>query len=69
MTDTTEFFKSLYSDKIAYKTNQLGSDITIFFFGGYSSEMTGTKASSLNSWTQSKELNFVRFGYTVFHQM
>jgi len=64
MTDTTEFFKSLYSDKIAYKSNQLGANITVFFFGGYSSEMTGTKASNLSSWTQSKKLNFVRFDYS-----
>ena len=64
MSDTSQYFKSSYSDKIAYKINQTKSETTIFFFGGYASTMTGTKATSLNQWTQKQKINFVRFDYS-----
>jgi len=64
MSDTSQYFKSSYSDKIAYKINQTKSETTIFFFGGYASTMTGTKATSLNQWAQKQKINFVRFDYS-----
>ena len=64
MSDTSQYFKSSYSDKIAYKINQTKSETTIFFFGGYASTMAGTKATSLNQWAQKQKINFVRFDYS-----
>ena len=64
MSDSSQYFMSSSNDKIAYKFNQLESDTTIFFFGGYASSMTGTKATSLQRWTLKKKLNFVRFDYS-----
>ena len=54
MSDCSQYFMSSSNDKIAYKCNGLESDITIFFFGGYASSMTGTKATSLQNWTLKK---------------
>ena len=64
MSDTSQYFISSFNERIAYRSNQLDSDTTIFFFGGYASSMMGTKASSLNDWTLKKNLNFVRFDYS-----
>ena len=64
MSDSSQYFMSSSNDKIAYKFNGLESDTTIFFFGGYASSMTGTKAISLQNWTLKKNLNFVRFDYS-----
>jgi len=55
---------SSFNEEIAYCFDNLNSEITIFFFGGYSSDMTGTKASALSQWCQSKKYNFVRFDYS-----
>ena len=66
MSDSSQYFMSSSNDKIAYKSNGLESDTTIFFFGGYASSMTGTKATSLRNWTLKKNLNFsVRCGQSV----
>lgn len=64
MSDSSQYFMSSFNDKIAYDFNQLESDTTIFFFGGYASSMTGTKATSLHNWTLRKNVNFVRFDYS-----
>ena len=64
MSDSSQYFMSSSNDKIAYRCNGLESDTTIFFFGGYASSMTGTKATSLQNWTLKKNLNFVRFDYS-----
>ena len=55
MSDTSQYFKSSYGDKLAYRISNLNSEITLFFFGGYASAMTGTKATNLNNWTQKKK--------------
>ncbi len=64
MSDCSQYFKSSFKDKIAYKANLLGSDTTIFFLGGYASSMIGTKASALHTWTLKKNINFIRFDYS-----
>lgn len=55
---------SSYNEEISYSFDNLDSEITIFFFGGYSSDMTGTKASALSKWCQRNKYNFVRFDYS-----
>ena len=47
MSDTSQYFKSSYGDKLAYKVSNVNSEVTLFFFGGYASAMTGTKATSI----------------------
>ena len=64
MSDTSQYFKSSYGDQLAYKISNLNSEITIFFFGGYASAMTGTKATNLNNWTKKQKINLVRFDYS-----
>ena len=64
MSDTSQYFKSSYGDKLAYKVSKMNSEITLFFFGGYASAMTGTKASSLSNWIQKQKVNLVRFDYS-----
>jgi pimeloyl-ACP methyl ester carboxylesterase len=64
MSDTSQYFKSSYGDNLAYKISNLNSEITLFFFGGYASAMTGTKATSLNKWAQKQKVNLVRFDYS-----
>ena len=64
MSDSSQYFMSSSNDKIAYRCNGLESDTTIFFFGGYASSMTGTKATSLHKWSLKKNLNFIRFDYS-----
>ena len=64
MSDTSQYFKSSYGDNLAYKISNLNSEITLFFFGGYASAMTGTKATSLNNWAQKQKVNLVRFDYS-----
>ena len=64
MSDTSQYFKSSYGDNLAYKISNLNSEITLFFFGGYASAMTGTKATNLNNWTQKQKVNLVRFDYS-----
>ena len=64
MSDTSQYFKSSYGDKLAYKLSKMNSEITLFFFGGYASAMTGTKASSLSNWIQKQKVNLVRFDYS-----
>ena len=64
MSDTSQYFKSSYGDQLAYKISDHNSEITLFFFGGYASAMTGTKATNLNNWTQKQKINLVRFDYS-----
>ena len=64
MSDTSQYFKSSYGDQLAYKISNHNSEITLFFFGGYASAMTGTKAINLNNWTQKQKINLVRFDYS-----
>jgi hypothetical protein len=64
MSDTSQYFKSSNGDNLAYKISNLNSEITLFFFGGYASAMTGTKATNLKNWTQKKKVNLVRFDYS-----
>ena len=64
MSDTSQYFKSSYGDQLAYKISNHNSEITLFFFGGYASAMTGTKATNLNNWTQKQKINLVRFDYS-----
>ena len=64
MSDTSQYFKSSYGDKLAYKVSNVDSEIALFFFGGYASAMTGTKATSLSEWSQNQKVNLIRFDYS-----
>ena len=64
MENNIKYLKSSLNDEIAYCHDDMGSDISIFFFGGYSSDMTGTKASALSKWCLEKKYNFTRFDYS-----
>ena len=64
MKDKINFINSSFNEQIAYSRDDLNSEITIFFFGGYSSSMDGTKATALSKWCIDNHLNFVRFDYS-----
>ena len=64
MENNIKYLKSSLNDEIAYCHEDTGSDISIFFFGGYSSDMTGTKATALSEWCLENNYNFVRFDYS-----
>ena len=64
MINKIHHLQDLNNEMLAYSFNDLKSDTTIFFFGGYSSDMTGTKATALNSWTETNGINYLRFDYS-----
>ena len=64
MNNKVHHLKDVNNEMLAYYFNNLNSNTTLFFFGGYSSDMTGTKASALNDWTQSMGTNYLRFDYS-----
>ena len=64
MENNIKYLKSSLNDEIAYCHDDIGSDISIFFFGGYSSDMSGTKATALSKWCIEKKYNFLRFDYS-----
>ena len=64
MSNKIHHLQDVNNEMLAYYFNDLKSDTTIFFFGGYSSDMTGTKATALNNWTESNGINYLRFDYS-----
>ena len=64
MNNKIHHLQDVNNEMIAYYFNNLKSDTTIFFFGGYSTDMTGTKATALNNWTESNGMNYLRFDYS-----
>ena len=64
MINKIHHLQDVNNEMLAYYFNDLKSDTTIFFFGGYSSDMTGTKATALNNWTESNDINYLRFDYS-----
>ena len=64
MNNKIHHLQDVNNEMLAYYFNDLKSDTTIFFFGGYSSDMTGTKATALNNWTKSNGINYLRFDYS-----
>ena len=64
MNNKIHHLQDVNNEMLAYYFNDLKSDTTIFFFGGYSSDMTGTKATALNNWTESNGMNYLRFDYS-----
>ena len=64
MNNKIHHLQDVNNEMLAYYFNDLKSDTTIFFFGGYSSDMTGTKATALNNWTESNGINYLRFDYS-----
>lgn len=64
MNNKIHHLQDVNNEMLAYYFNDLKSDTTIFFFGGYSSDMTGTKATALNNWTDSNGINYLRFDYS-----
>ena len=64
MNNKVHHLKDVNNEMLAYYFNNLNSNTTLFFFGGYSSDMTGTKASALKDWTQSMGINYLRFDYS-----
>ena len=64
MNNKIHHLQDVNNEMLAYYFNDLKSDTTIFFFGGYSSDMTGTKATALDNWTKSNGINYLRFDYS-----
>ena len=64
MNNKIHHLQDVNNEMLAYYFNNLKSDTTIFFFGGYSSDMTGTKATALDNWTKSNGINYLRFDYS-----
>ena len=64
MLNKIKYHKSSLNDQIAYLHENQNSEISIFFFGGYSSSMNGTKATALSAWCKTNNLNFIRFDYS-----
>ena len=64
MKNKINYINSSFGEKIAYSKDDLKSQVTIFFFGGYSSSMDGTKATALSKWCIENNLNFLRFDYS-----
>ena len=64
MNNKVHHLQGVNNEMLAYYFNDLQSDTTLFFFGGYSSDMTGTKATALNGWTESIGINYLRFDYS-----
>tara|TARA_B100001179_G_scaffold227159_1_gene209270 strand:+ start:508 stop:1305 length:798 start_codon:yes stop_codon:yes gene_type:complete len=66
MTDNLSRFKSKTTKRtIAYqKTENVESDVTVVFCGGFKSDMQGTKASFLEAVCQEIGINYIRFDYS-----
>ena len=64
MQNKISYINSSFNEKIAYSKDDLKSQTTIFFFGGYSSSMDGTKATALSKWCIENKFNFLRFDYS-----
>ena len=64
MQNKINYINSSFNEQIAYSKDDLKSQTTIFFFGGYSSSMDGTKATALSKWCIENKLNFLRFDYS-----
>ena len=64
MQNKISYINSSFDEQIAYSKDDLKSQTTIFFFGGYSSSMDGTKATALSKWCIENKLNFLRFDYS-----
>ena len=43
------YLKSSFGENLAYSHEENGSKTSVFFFGGYASDMTGTKATALSN--------------------
>lgn len=64
MTTGTPRFLNLPNGKqIAYHKSE-GAGPGILFFGGFNSDMTGTKAVALEQWSQARQRAFIRFDYS-----
>ena len=58
------YLKSSFGENLAYSHEENGSKTSVFFFGGYASDMTGTKATALSQWCEKNNYNFIRFDYS-----
>ena len=55
------YLKSSFGENLAYSHEENGSKTSVFFFGGYASDMTGTKATALSQWCEKNNHNFVKY--------
>ena len=58
------YLVSSFGENLAYSHEENGSKTSVFFFGGYASDMTGTKATALSQWCEKNNYNFIRFDYS-----
>ena len=58
------YLVSSFGENLAYSHEENGSKTSVFFFGGYGSAMTGTKATALSQWCEKNNYNFIRFDYS-----
>ncbi|MCW8948119.1 MAG: alpha/beta hydrolase [Sedimenticola sp.] len=62
-TESASFLNLQNGRRIAYHKSS-GSDPGILFFGGFKSDMSGTKAVTLERWCREHNRGFVRFDYS-----
>ena len=64
MQNKLHYLEDSNNESLAYYFDNNNSDTTLFFFGGYSSDMTGTKATALSNFSSKIGVNYVRFDYS-----
>jgi len=60
----SKYFTTLNKKKIRYFFTKKNSLITIVFFHGFMSDMTGTKAKAIQKFCTKRKLNFLKFEYS-----
>lgn len=62
-TDAPQFLNLPGNKRIAYHKSE-GAGPGVLFFGGFHSDMTGTKAVALEQWCRARQRAFIRFDYS-----
>ena len=60
----SKYFTTLSKKKIKYFFIKKNSPITVVFFHGFMSDMTGTKAKAIQKFCIKRKLNFLKFEYS-----
>ena len=60
----SKYFTTTSKKKIKYLFINKNSEITIVFFHGFMSDMTGKKPKAIQKFCRTKRLNFLKFEYS-----
>ena len=60
----SKYFTTLNKKKIKYLFTKKNSPITVVFFHGFMSNMTGAKPAAINKFCKKQKLNFLKFEYS-----